>query len=117
MKRPLESLRDFQQRINKQARDEEYGKAPAESGEWFLGERLWTLGSLHSDIWSGTAAELADRGHIAVYPVTGWWKERPNLERWGQRARYALVVSIRTPGVEADIYTPVANQVYAVVEA
>lgn len=114
---PEGKLDHFQQRINQQARDEEYNRRPIQdSGQWTLGERLRGLGSIHSDTWHGTAAELADRGHVAIYPVLGWWKERPNLQRWGKRARYALVITIGTPGVETDIYTPVANQIATVVE-
>jgi hypothetical protein len=114
VKRPLESLDGFRQRVNRLARDEEYDAGSvADSGEWFLGERLRTLGSVHSDIRKGTASELAERGHVAVYPVHGWWKERPALERWHQQARYTLVISIRTPGVEADICTPVVAQIAA----
>jgi hypothetical protein len=117
VKRPLENLESFQQRINQQARDEEYNRAATpDSGYWTLGERLRSLGSVHSDTWHGTAAELADRGHIAVYPVLGWWKERPNLQRWGKQARYALVISIKTPDVETDIYTPIASQITVPVE-
>src|SRR5690606_21472063 len=46
--------------------------------------------SVHSDTWSGTAAELAECGVIAVFPVTGWWKERPHLNCWNRQARYSL---------------------------
>jgi len=46
----------------------------------------------------------------------GWWKQRSNLERWGKQARYALVVTIRTPEVETDIYTPVASQIGVTIE-
>ena len=111
VKRPLENLESFQQRVNQQARDEEYDRATPDSGNWTLGKKLHSLGSIHSDTWRGAAIELAERGHIAVYPVLGWWKERPNLQRWGKRARYALIVSIKTPHVETDIYTPVVNQI------
>ena len=112
VRRPLESLEAFQQRVNKQARDEEASRRTVkESGTWDLGENLRKLGSIHSDTWHGSAAELAERGYIAVYPVLGWWKERANLQRWGKRARYALIVTIKTPGVEADIYTAVANKI------
>lgn len=118
VRRSLESLEAFEQRINRQARDEEYdgSSRSGDTGEWVLGDRLRVLGSVHSDIWLGTATALAERGHVAVYPVLGWWKERPALERWGKAARYALVVSIRTPGVETDIYTPVLNQIAATVQ-
>jgi len=117
-RRPLESEQAFHQRINKQARDEEYQSgATQDSGEWTLGENLCKTGSIHSDTWHGTAAELAARRHIAVFPVVGWWKERKNLERWGKQARYALIVTIRTPEVETDIYTPVASQIGVTIEA
>ena len=118
-KRPLENLESFQQRINQQVRDKEYksrGGATSDTGKWILGEKLRSLGSIHSDIWRGTAIELAERGYIAVYPVLGWWKERSNLQRWGKRARYSLIVSIKTPDVETDIYTPIANQIGIPVE-
>jgi hypothetical protein len=114
VRRPLESLEAFKQRVNQQARDEESTPnrhTVKESGKWMLGENLRKLGSIHSDTWHGCAAELAERGYIAVYPVLGWWKERANLQRWGKRARYALIVTIKTHGVETDIYTPVVNQV------
>jgi hypothetical protein len=29
-------------------------------------------GSLHCDVWQGTASDLAARRHIAAYPVSGW---------------------------------------------
>jgi hypothetical protein len=112
VRRPLENLEAFQQRVNKQARDEEANHSTVkESGKWILGENLRKLGSVHSDTWHGSAAELAERRHIAVYPVLGWWKERANLQRWGKRARYALIVTIKTPSVETDIYTAVANKI------
>ena len=114
VRRPLESLDAFQQRVGQQAHDEESRpkrQTVKESGKWTLGENLRKLGSIHSDTWHGSAAELAERGYIAVYPVLGWWKERANLQRWGKRARYALIVTIKTPGVETDIYTPVVNKI------
>jgi hypothetical protein len=57
------------------------------------------------------ASELAECGHIGVYPVVGWWRERPQFERWCQRVRYALVVSIHAPEVDIDLYTPVHNMI------
>ncbi len=75
-----------------------------------LGSDLRSAGSIHSDRWTGTAVALAEKEYLAVYPTVGWWKERRRLGRWNTRTRYALVVSIRTPGVETDIYTPVAIQ-------
>ena len=75
-----------------------------------------SVGSVHSDIWNGTAAELAARAHIAVYPTMGWWNKRDRLGAWVNEATYTLIVTIATPDVEIDIYTPVANQVGIPVE-
>jgi hypothetical protein len=116
VKRPLESEADFKQRTNREARDAEYGGAIPDSGNWLLGPAR-NRGSIQSDTWRGAAVELARRGQIAVYPVLGWWRERPALERWNKKARYALVVSIRTPGVVADVYTPVHTQIETLIEA
>jgi hypothetical protein len=62
----------------------------------------------------GSAAELARRDAIAIYPIGGWWKEKPNLERYDRRVRYALVVSIKTE-VTADIYTPIQVAIAATI--
>lgn len=71
---------------------------------------------MHSDIWRGTAADLASRGGIAVYPTGGWWKTRPRLERYDRAARYALVVSIRTPEVEMDLRAEVASRIASMID-
>ena len=113
-KRPLESTDAFRGRINAAARDEEEGAARGHGDPaWLIGAQNRHRGSLHGDIWRGTAAELASRGHIAVYPAMGWWRTRPNLERYDRAARYALVVSIRAPEIDVDLYAAVANRVGA----
>jgi len=58
----------------------------------------------------GSAAALAGRDAIGVFPVSGWWKEKPGLQRWDRSARYALLISIRAPGAETDLYTAIANR-------
>jgi len=116
VRRSLESVASFKQRINKQARDDEFRSSnnQAETGEWQLGVNLRKTGSIHSDTWIGTASELAPRQHIAVYPLGGWWKELKHHERWGNKARYSLIISISTP--ETDIYTNVASKILDQVE-
>lgn len=113
LKTALEERDEFVKRLNKEAlaEDEDKPETSSDSSDWFLGEQTRSLGSLHSDIWEGTAIDLAERGCLAVYPVTGWWKELPKRDRSGHGARYALVVSIQTEGVETDIWTPVSQQV------
>lgn len=112
-----EGLEDFQKRLNKAARNEEEGSpGTSDTSGWCVGSDARHRGSIHSDIWRGTAADLANRQHIAVFPVSGWWKESPHLNRWRQDARYALVVSIHAPEVEVDLYTPVMNQIGIAIE-
>ena len=110
---PGETREDFRKRINRAAREADEGRPDTSSaaGHWYFGSNARDKGSIHSDIWEGTAAQLADSHLIAVYPVVGWWRERAHLGRWGCRTRYAFVVSIFTPEENVDIYTPVANQV------
>lgn len=68
-------------------------------------------GSIHSNVWEGTAADLAESNHLIIYPIIGWWKERKNLECYNKKTRYSLIVSLETPSIETDIYTPVLNKV------
>ena len=118
VKRPYETLDDFRSRINAAARDEEEGTHGGQGNdtEWLIGKQTRHRGSLHGDIWRGSAADLASRGCLAVYPAVGWWKTRQALERYDQAARYALVVSIRAPEVDVDLRTEVANQIGVPVE-
>ena len=62
-------------------------------------------------MWRGSAADLASRGHIGVYPALGWWRTRPALERYDRATRYALTVSIKAPETEIDLYSEVVNQI------
>lgn len=114
VRRPLESVESFQARINAATVREEEGRvaAPADP-EWLLGEGLRHRGSLHHDIWRGSAADLASRGFIGVYPANGWWRTRQAQERYDLPARYSLIVSIHTPGVDVDLYTPIEQLIEA----
>jgi hypothetical protein len=112
VKRPTESEADFRARINAAARDDEERVNRNDTDpNWVIGKSNRHKGSLHSDTWKGSAAELASRGAIAVYPSLGWWKTRPALERYDQRIRYSLMVSISAPDIDVDLYTPIANQI------
>ncbi|MBI5376512.1 MAG: S8 family peptidase [Candidatus Schekmanbacteria bacterium] len=110
VKTASENETQFRKRINKASRDEEEGKtSDSDIKDWQLGS-VRNRGSIHSDWWSGTAADLASRGLIAVYPIIGWWRERHQLGKWNKKARYALVITIKTPETSMDIYTEVANK-------
>jgi len=108
-----ESEENFLARINAAAAMEESGQhTNHQDPNWWLGEQRHK-GSLHQDIWEGTAAELASRGHLAVYPAMGWWRTRQKLDRYNLPAHYSLIVSIRTPQTEVDLYNPVAAKIQA----
>jgi len=115
VQRPLDATTaDFVARINAAAEREDVGDAiDPKDPNWLLGDLKRHRGSLHQDIWRGTAAELASRGFVAVYPTKGWWRTRQALERYNLPARYSLIVSIRTPETDVDLYTPIAQQVAA----
>lgn len=72
---------------------------------------------MHSDVWNGSAADLAEREVIAVYPVSGWWKDQPKRDRSALGVRCALIVSIETLAEDIDIWTPVATEVGIAIEA
>ena len=112
VKRSGESVSDFQSRINLAARNDEEGIRSTENDPaWLIGPQQRHKGSIHGDIWMGTAEELATRGYVAVYPTSGWWKTRHYLERYDQPARYSLIVSISAPQTAIDLYSDVQSRV------
>ena len=116
VRRPLENEVAFRRRINAQAEAEEQGLPVSASGSdtgWTIGERTRSRGSLVSDSWSGTAAALANRGQLAVFPTMGWWRNRPSHGRFDRVAKYSLVVSIEAPEIQQDLYSIVAQQIEA----
>lgn len=113
VQRPLDaSTDDFVARINAAAEREDDGDpVNPKDPDWYLGDRQRHRGSLHQDVWEGTAADLASRGFIAVYPSAGWWRSRPALERYDLPAHYSLVVSLRTEQVEVDLYNAITQKI------
>lgn len=108
---PGESEQEFVKRVNQLAREDEGHPGTEGAGDhWVIGEAR-NVGSIHSDIWQGSAAELAASNLVAIHPAVGWWRERHHLSRWNKRTRYVLLISIHLPEQEVDIYTPVAVQV------
>lgn len=118
VKRELEGVDEFRRRVNAAAEAEEAGLPPIPGGldHWYLG-RIRNTGSIHSDRWYGNAADLAKKSAIGVYPIGGWWKENPGHARYDQPVRYCLVVSIRAPNGEVDIYTPVHTAIEMAIDA
>lgn len=110
VKHPTETDVEFRQRVNAAERTAKHrGPADVHAG-WWLGAEVRESGSLDQDTWEGTAAGLALRDQIAVYPSAGWWKTRPKLECYSRTARYSLIVSILAPACDVDLYTEVATR-------
>ena len=110
-KRPTES--DDQFRFGKNAYDRQEGAVytrPVPEG-WLLGANYRHRGSIHTDIWRGTAADLSRCGAILVYPTGGWWQKRPALEKFESVARYSLITSIAAPEIDVDLYTSIENAI------
>jgi hypothetical protein len=118
VRRPIESLermknrlsRDFWPEENRKTRKAPY-PAMSDDRKWELKTDLQTRGSIHSDCWTGTAAELANSDYIAVYPVTGWWREQPARGFTEKKTRYSLVVTISTEATGVDLYQAIVEDV------
>ncbi|WP_180959510.1 S8 family peptidase [Brevibacterium aurantiacum] len=111
LKSPTETEAEFISRINREAENDEDSagnSTSAGSGRWFVGPNQRNMGSLHQDIWEGSGQELAASGVLGVYPVGGWWKRNRRKDRLDLPIRYSLIVSLKTPEQDVDLYTPIA---------
>ena len=110
---------DFIKRVNVKMRGEDKsdnGEGTSGSEKWFLGSDNRDVGSIHSDFREQNAVDFCDMNYIAVYPVIGWWRERKHLKRYNDKIRYALVISISTPEIGTDLYTPIVTQIETAVQ-
>lgn len=126
VKGAAETADRFRRRVNKLDRDEAALDGAIDDDEslpdpdrlgWDVGAQLRARGSLHSDVWTGTAAALAQKSHVAVFPVGGWWKDWAGSDRAGVEVRYALLVSLRilsSVDVMVDLYTPIQTAIAVV---
>lgn len=72
----------------------------------------------HTDHGADGAADVNGHGTrmagptcaLAVYPVGGWWLESTRARPRISPVHYSLLVSIETPGVEADLDSAVVAQ-------
>ena len=108
------SVDNFIARVSNAISDDErdaYEKPDDTTDGWTLGDDLRRRGSIHSDTWAGTAAQLAEMEHLIVFPVNGWWRLRAQHKKYNNRIRFALVVTLETVGVDLDIFTPISLSV------
>lgn len=104
----IENLKD-EQGVDKLS-EVDYEKNPEK--RWFLGAETVFKGSIHSNYWNGSAAEIASCNKLAIFPLaSGWWKQLKKQNKADSQLRYSLIVTIETPENSIDIYTPIATQV------
>lgn len=113
-----ESAAAFERRINALAvtPDEDLDLAEADSARLF-GAKSVSAGSLHTDEWRCSAADLIDRDCLAIYPVGGWWKASSKAEVSERMARYSLVVTLDAGDVEVDLYAEIESRIAAAIAA
>ena len=108
LKRRNESLKEFAKRVNASERDPgEKMENKTDTDNWFFGQNSVSAGSLHCDIWTGSAAKLLTRDMVCVHPVGGWWRNRADRDIRSQKTRYAIIVSLKTESTDIDLYTPI----------
>ncbi|MGK0212154.1 MAG: hypothetical protein ACI9D4_002495 [Polaribacter sp.] len=79
---------------------------------WDLGMNNVFKGSIHSNSCTLTAADAANCEYVAVYPqASGWWKNLKKMNRFNEKMRYSLIVSLEVPENTEDIYTEIVNMV------
>ncbi|KZE82736.1 hypothetical protein AV926_06415 [Myroides marinus] len=107
---PTETFDDFKMRINEEERNEDVNVSSYSDSRWFYGSIF--KGSVHSNFIVGNAVDIAQCNKLAVYPkASGWWKNLKKKGRYSDSIRYSLIVSIETPEIGVDIYTPIALKV------
>lgn len=105
-----EFIEDFQIRISK-PEDEKKENKPSRTGvSWEIGNMISSKGSLRKDFIIATGREMSQRNILAVYPKNGWYKNLKRQNKFNEKVRYSLIVSLETEEVDVDLYTPVLNQ-------
>lgn len=119
LSRKNEPVDVFKKRVNPSERENPRvaPQADPDDERWMLGPQSVAAGSLHCDVWTGPAIELVGRDKLCVKPVVGWCRERANKTVCNARRRYALIVSLKAPNVEVDLYTPITTTIDAMIAA
>lgn len=93
------------------------GGGVKETSYWLLGPKAVQAGSLHCDLWRGHAIDLSLHDHLAIHPVGGWWKSHMGQQRYADRGRYALLISLTADDRSVDLYSEVTAEVDAHIAA
>jgi hypothetical protein len=82
---------------------------------WRISQSHRNRGSVHSDFWEGSCADLLSMKHVAIFPVTGWWRTRPSRGKTEERVRYSLIATIESANPAIDVATEIATAITTVV--
>ena len=111
------SLDEFRSRLDA---DSDSSHDSYQDPGWAVGgTRRGKSGSLVQDLWQGTTGQLAEMGHIGIYPAKGWWAYRhfrTGHELHGchlSRVHYSLIVSLETTA-NLPIYSEVAQAIASI---
>lgn len=118
LRRKGEGLEIFKQRVNASEReDPRVGPLLVNDDDrWTLGPKSVSAGSLHCDTWTGPAIELAGRDTLCIKPVGGWARDRADRAICNAKRRYALIVTLKSPDIDIDLYTPIRTHIESLVE-
>ncbi|MEO1139381.1 MAG: peptidase S8 family protein, partial [Pseudomonadota bacterium] len=121
LRRLKETELEFAKRVNDKERARRNGpdgkeikekiKGVTDSDDWRFGPGSVSAGSLHCDVWTGSAARLLTRNMICVHPIGGWWNSRSKKAVREQKTRYALVMTLKTKDEAIDLHTPIQTLV------
>ncbi|PGX26356.1 hypothetical protein COE22_12645 [Bacillus cereus] len=106
MKKVDENDTEFYQRVNHAMRGEGEQNFTGDTG-WTIGIQKRSRGTIQSDRWYGTAAELASRNKIAIYTTYGWWNDRKEFK--DKAFNFSVIISIVTEESSIDLYTPIST--------
>jgi hypothetical protein len=108
---PNEPIDTFRRRLTRAAWSEGQRKLESkdtDSSGWWYGRNRRVRGSIHSDVWEGSAVELSAMGYLAVYPVKGWREK--SLANRRVPTRYSLIVTIESADLGVDLFSAVVSK-------
>lgn len=109
VKSSLQTDRNFFASINDLENYSGYEGSDNSNEGWALNNDLRRLGSVHSDVWEGSIADLVNMNKIAILPIFGWWKNtKSEIDEF--KVRYSLVISLDIEN-EIDIYSGIQNMI------
>ncbi|HOW25577.1 MAG TPA: S8 family peptidase [Bacteroidales bacterium] len=112
--KPTETIEMFRRRVSAASLESEEtddDTIDTSAEDWTLRERIRSKGSIKKDFLTTSGISLANRNVLAVYPKNGWYRTRKILGKVESLVRYSLIISLETPEVEIDLYTPVLTAI------